>query len=280
MPKSMRSVFCRNAALVLVIVFASSLVLQETVVVSPGTAGPLANAGPRARYSLAVLPLEATGRISAEEASTLTGQLRSELEKTGVFVITEQSVVEAALQSAGLLDAGCSTIECGVQAGKLLSCQLVVNGSVRKVGQIFFVEAQMLHVSSGQVVQKVSEDFDGDVEGLLSFMRTVAQKLVGKSSSSSSSSSESAKTVSSEQPVQELAPAEYGEALQETGSDEPLETTEVKRGSSKFLILGLVAAGAVGAGIYLAQSGGKETNNKDNKPGNSLSDLPNPPRFP
>jgi TolB-like protein len=260
------------------IVVPSFIVFQEVAGAFAGMEGKAGVDEPRAQYTLAVLPLEATGRVSAEEAVALTGALRTELEKTGIFTVTDQNTVDAALQSAGLLETGCSTVECGVQAGKLLSTQLVVNGNIRKVGQLFFVEIQMLHVNSGQVVQKVDDDFDGDLQRLQSYMRVVARKLVGKSSGS-------AKAVSVTPPPQELTATEQTAVTPEQGEmetksaggeEQTASTGQVKRGSNKLLVFGLVAAGAVGAGVLISQAG---KDNKDNK-SNTSTDLPNPPKFP
>lgn len=285
MRKWMQNGFWRETGWLLIALM-SSIVLQDAVIASPGKKGARENAGPRAQYSLAVLPLEATGRISAEEAAALTDQLRAELMRTQLFTVLEQATVEATLQNGGLPETGCSTIECGTQAGRLLAAQLVVNGSVRKVGQLFFIEVQMIHVNSGQLVQKVNEDFDGNIEQLKSHIRVIARKLVGKSGSSSSSS---VKPVSTTQPAQELTPAEQSAAAPEmsetettpqTPQESAANTGEVKRGSNKLLLFGLVAAGAVGAGVLISQAAGKDDGAKDNKPGNNSANLPTPPAFP
>ncbi|MDZ7293007.1 MAG: hypothetical protein ONB44_24675 [candidate division KSB1 bacterium] len=257
--------FGRISGLRLLLVLASALMLAKP-----------APASPPAQYSLAVLPLEAAGRISPREASTLTSRLVAELGKTGIFTITEQAVVEATLQTAGLLEAGCSSVECGKQAGKLLSTQLVVNGSVRKVGQLYFIEVQMIHTNSGSVLQKVSEDFDGSFERLQNFMATVARKLVGKTSGSASTVSSIQKTSAIEQSTAASERSGSETAGDTSGSSE--KTTEVKRGSNKFLVIGAVAAGAIGAGVLITQAT-KDSGSKK-PPDNTLTELPGPPKFP
>src|SRR5574342_933823 len=179
----MRNRFCLHLALLLTLIS-----------LSLGNAS--AAVEPRAQYTLAVLPLEASGRITPEEASILTERLVAELERIGTFIVTPLNTVIATLANGG---AGCNTVECGVQAGKQLTTQLVVNGSVRKVGQLYFIEAQMIHVNSSQVVQRVSEDFDGDFQRLQNLMPTVARKLVGKSASSRSTGAMSTAPESSQE---------------------------------------------------------------------------------
>ena len=253
----MHKTFCRGLELRLLLALASVLLLVETKFVQAAPAG---------QYSLAVLPLEATGRITPQEATTLTNRLVSELARTGTFTITEQGLVEATLQTAGLLGTGCSTAECGVQAGKLLATQLVVNGSVRKVGQLYFIEVQMVHSNSGQVVQRVTEDFDGDMLRLQSYMSTVAHKLVGKTNSTGN-------MVSAAGPAQEINSSER--SGMETGGYNP----EVRRSNNKLLVYGLVAVGAAGAAIGITQLT-KDSGSKDKPPISNPTDLPNPPKFP
>jgi TolB-like protein len=255
--KPMHNKFCRGLELRLLLAFASVLLMAEIKVVQAGPAG---------QYSLAVLPLEASGRITSEEATALTNRLASELARSGMFTMTEQGLVEATLQTAGLLGTGCSTAECGAQAGKLLATQLVVNGSVRKVGQLYFIEAQMIHSSSGQVVQRVTEDFDGDMPRLQNYMATVARKLVGKTSTSSA--------VSAAGPAQEISSAE--QSGMETGA---ANNPEMRRSNNKLLVYGLVAVGAAGAAIGITQLT-KDSGSKDKPPITNSTDLPNPPKFP
>jgi TolB-like protein len=229
--------------------------------------------GPRAQYTLAVLPLEASGRITADEANLLSERLAIELEKTGAFIATPQTTIAMTLPNGG---ASCSTVACGVQAGKQLAVQLVVNGTVRKVGQMYFVETQIIHINSGQVVERASEDFDGSFNQLQNLMATVARKLVGKSSSSSG-----ATTASSESSPQEMTTTEYGGAgAFDEANTSSGNTTEYRRGGNKVLIYGLVAVGAVGAAVGITQLTKGSDNKNDSKPPTTGGNLPNPPSFP
>jgi TolB-like protein len=281
MQKIRRSAIGRGKAAILVIALGSSFLFNNTATGSPLTGGSSGSAAPFPQYSLAVLSLEATGRISTEEAAMLTDRLSTELGKTGAFNLIDRSVIESTLQSAGLSEVGCSTVDCAMQAGKALTAQLVVTGSVRKVGPMIFIETQIIHVSSGQVVQKVSEDFDGDVNRLLNHMRGIARKLVGGASPSTSS----ARPVSVTESSQELTTTEYAGANQDYSGDTSDTTengsrdTEMKRGSNKLLIFGLVAAGAVGAGVLISQSRNKDGGDGKDDGQNNLPDLPGPPQF-
>jgi len=231
---------------------------------------------PRPQYSLAVLPFEASGRVSAEEAAILTTRLYAELEKIGVFILSPESAVQSTLQNAGLVGGGCASLDCGVQVGKMLATQLVVTGSVRKVGQLFFVETQMIHVKSGKVVERANEDFDGDFTALQERMAAVARKLVGNRAETQMAAVET--------PVQAISTSEQNEANitidtnSDTSNEAPANTTEVRSGGNKILVYGLVAVGAVGAAVGITQLTKGAKNN--NVPSGNTNNLPNPPSFP
>jgi hypothetical protein len=133
------------------------------------------------------------------------------------------------------------------------------------------------------VVQKVSEDFDGDMERLLNFMTTVARKLVGKSAPATGAVGMASET----QEVQSAAaPERSGMTMSDdsyggnSSGNAPAQTSEVRSGNKKFLYIGLAAVGAAGAVFGITQLT-KDTDNKnDGGKTGSLTDLPNPPRFP
>lgn len=254
----MRNRFCRSL----------TLLLSLTCCVIGNT---FAAVKPVAKYTLAVLPLEPSGRITTNEAETLTLRLSTELERTGIFMVMAPSTVVQTLANGGT---GCSTVACGTEAGKQLGVKLIVNGSVRKVGQLYFVETQIIHAGSGQVVERANEDFDGDFEGLQNLMAVVAHKLVGKSALLNGSTT----STKMEAPAQELKTTEYSSAgIPEPGSGTG-NTAQYSSGSNKILVYGLVAVGAVGAAIGISQL--TKGSDKDNKPPATGTNLPNPPSFP
>ncbi|MDZ7407548.1 MAG: hypothetical protein ONB41_26185 [candidate division KSB1 bacterium] len=250
----MRNKLCRHLALLLS--FAGMSLSNAFSAVEPALSGP------RNQYTLAVLPLEASGRITVDEASILTERLAMELERTGLFIVSPQSTVTATLANGG---AGCSSLECGLQAGRQLGVQLVANGSVRKVGQLYFVDAQIIHVKSGQAMQRVSENLDGSFEQLQNLMAAVARKLMGTSTAGND-----------ETAAGSFRTTDYSSAA---NAGDTANSGEYRNGGNKILIYGLVAVGAVSAAIGITQLT-KSTDNNNNKPAPTGPNLPNPPSFP
>ncbi len=213
----------------------------------------------RSQYTLAVLLFDTNGRLSESEATMLTDRLQYELQKTGVFELMDRITIEETFQRVNFSEAGCSDLDCAVQAGRNLGAQVVVNGSVRKVGSVYFIDVHMIHVGSGQAVNSVKEDFDGDFDRLRGHMATVARKLIG---------AQGAMQSVSRQEAAESSTTEYEPVLKESGEDE---------GGTNFLVIGLIAAGAVGAGVLIANAA-KDDGNGGGGAGNGTI-LPLPPGF-
>jgi len=235
-------------AVILLGAFTGTILLQDLAMA----------ADKRGQYTLAVLMFETNGRISGGEATLLTERLQTELQKTGVFELMDRASVAATLERVSFSEVGCSDLDCAVQAGRNLGAQVVVNGSVRKSGSLYFIDVNMVHVGSGQAVNSVKEDFDGDFDRLKNYMSAVARKLVGVPNSNEMQS------VSR----QEAAEADAGE---------PIGINEDGRGGTNFFMIGLIAAGAVGAGVLISKAAGKDGDNNGN--GNGAG-LPRPPNFP
>ena len=76
---------------------------------------------------------------------------------------------------------GCTSSECAVEAGKLLSANQICAGSIGKVGSLFTVSVRLIDVESGQIIKNVTEDCQCPIEQVLTTsIRKVAMKLSGK----------------------------------------------------------------------------------------------------
>jgi len=242
----------RTLSIILLGAFVSTITLQD-----------LAFADKRTQYTLAVLLFDSNGKLSESETSMLTERLQIELQKTGVFELMDRSMVESTLQRVSFSEVGCSDLDCAVQAGRNLGAQVVVNGSVRKVGSMYFLDVNMVHVGSGQSVNSVKEDFDGDFDRLKSYMATVARKLIGAQAG-----------------VQSVSRQEAAEPTSDDYNNEPIGINDGgSGGGTNFLMIGLIAAGAVGAGVLISKAANKDDNNNGGG-NNNGSILPGPPGFP
>ena len=72
---------------------------------------------------IAIMQLESVS-VSKAESVTLTDRLRSELVKTGSFTIIERSEMDEILKEQGFQITGCTSDECVVEAGRLLTSKV------------------------------------------------------------------------------------------------------------------------------------------------------------
>ena len=130
--------------------------------------------------SVAVLDFEANG-IPDYEAETLTERLRSEIQNTKAFRITDRKLLDKILSEQALQQSGCTTDECSAEIGQLLGAQYMISGSIGKLGSTYTVESKLVSVSTGTAERTESISFKGPIDGLLIEMEILAWEIGGLS---------------------------------------------------------------------------------------------------
>jgi hypothetical protein len=221
--------------------------------------------------------------------------LQKAIDEVNMFTVSDFAHVQSTLRENGIIPSNCSSIACGRQAGRLLGVRLIANGEIRKVGSRLFLEARILHVATGKVVQTVNEQYDdGNPDTVIDDMPSVVAKLVGKA------------PVSPSQPVPQQpvsTPPDEGDIIIDTQpTEEPVIMTREpediftiggpedtdseqaaarkKGGAMKWALIGLLVAGGVGAGVLIAQKGGSGSGDNGGNTGGAITTLPGNPKFP
>ena len=133
-----------------------------------------------AKTNVAILDLAATG-VSETEAMSLTNRVRNELFQTDRFTIVERERVDEVFAEQGLQQSGCTTSECIVAMGQILNAELMIAGSVDKLGRLYTIHLRMIDVESGEVVAIAKADHKGDIETVaLESAGAVVQKLLNQ----------------------------------------------------------------------------------------------------
>ena len=130
------------------------------------------------KESIAVLDLEGRG-ISAMEAASLTDRLRSELVKTGAVTVVERGQMQTILAEQDFQMAGCTSDECAVEIGQMLGVTMMYSGSIGKIGSTYTVDVRGVSVETGQIINTMSRDYRGEIDGLISEIEHLAWELVG-----------------------------------------------------------------------------------------------------
>jgi len=133
-----------------------------------------------AQISIAVLDFEGKG-VSSSEASALSDRLRNELTQTGEFIVVERDQMEEVLEEQGFQQAGFTSDDKLVEAGKLIGVEQMIAGSISKVGNVFTVSARIISIETATVLKAVSYDHEGKLSDLLRRgMNHVALELAGQ----------------------------------------------------------------------------------------------------
>jgi curli biogenesis system outer membrane secretion channel CsgG len=133
----------------------------------------------KTKTNIAIFNLETRGGLSASEATILTDRLRSSLVQTNAFVVVDRGKMEEILKEVGFQQTGCTTSECVVEAGKILNVQQMVTGSVGKFGSLYSIDIILIDVATSQIIKTFTQNYKGELEGLLDFMTPVANQVAG-----------------------------------------------------------------------------------------------------
>ncbi len=129
------------------------------------------------KTTIAVLDFEGRG-ISQTEVAALSDRLRNELFRLEVFQVVERGMMETILTEQDFQMTGCISNECLVEVGQLLGAQMMVGGSISKVGDMYTASARIVNVETSQVVMVADYDLEGKINDMLTIgMQALAARL-------------------------------------------------------------------------------------------------------
>jgi len=89
--------------------------------------------------------------VSQAETDAISDRLRFELVEIGLYNVLERSLIKEILNEKGLQLSGCVTNECIVEVGTLLGVDLIIGGSVSKVGTIYSITGRLIDIETGEI---------------------------------------------------------------------------------------------------------------------------------
>lgn len=124
-------------------------------------------------------------KIDQETAGIISDRLRTELLNTGAFRVMERGVMNSVLKEQAFQKSGaCNESSCLAEIGQVLGVDRMVAGSIGKLSSsLYSINLRMIDVGTGEILLAVSEDFEGNLKGVLSIaVPNSTRKLTGKSS--------------------------------------------------------------------------------------------------
>ena len=121
----------------------------------------------QAQNTMAILDFQALG-ISQNDAVVLTSRLRSLLVQSGPYTVIEREQMIKILQEQDFQMTGCTSSECAVEIGQILSAQLILTGEIGKLSNYVTLDARIIDVETSKIGKTFSWDkLDGTVGSLL-----------------------------------------------------------------------------------------------------------------
>ena len=129
--------------------------------------------------TMAIMGFEATN-INEAEVRILTDRLTTKMAQAGKFVIIERARMNEVLAEQGFQQSGCVSSECAVEAGSMLGVEIIVTGSIGKLGDLYTMDVRAISVESGKIINQASRDCECKISVVLrEVIPYIAQELSG-----------------------------------------------------------------------------------------------------
>lgn len=134
------------------------------------------SAGAEEKMQIAVLDLQPKG-VTNTVASAASSIIRSEMVRTGHFVVVERSQMDAIFKEQGLQMTGCTDQACAVEMGKMLSAKKILIGEVTRMGTSMIITVRIVDVEKGRSDFAAKEKVENE-ESLDKAGENITRKLV------------------------------------------------------------------------------------------------------
>jgi hypothetical protein len=109
--------------------------------------------------------------------------------------VVEREKMNAILNEQGFQQTGCTSVECAIEIGQLLNVNVMVAGSIGKIGEIYSLSLRMIDVATGAIIRTATRDFEGKLSDVLTeVIPEISVELAD------------AEKIESEEPVEEKKP--------------------------------------------------------------------------
>jgi TolB-like protein len=130
---------------------------------------------------LAVLNVVLSAGIDPTVAGIITGKIEEPIVASGRYEVLDRSNVDQVLTEKEFqLSSGLVKPEEVRRAGEYLGADLVVAGTVSRVGQTYALSAKMIDVATGKVIAQASAEKEGKIDVLLPLARQVGEQLAAR----------------------------------------------------------------------------------------------------
>jgi hypothetical protein len=113
------------------------------------------------------------------EAQTLTDRFVTAMANTERVRMVDRATMGDVLNEQGYSTTECTSDECAAEVGAMLGVQLMVNGSIGKIGNTYTIDAKMFSVATGAAESMKNLSYQGEVDGLITEMEILSWEILG-----------------------------------------------------------------------------------------------------
>lgn len=130
--------------------------------------------------SLAVLPFDSKGGIRPDTCGILSDIFISALLETNKFKIMNRGEIKKILDEQKFAKSDyCSNKDSAVEAGKILSVENIITGSVALLGNSYIIIINMIDVETSEYKKVLRESFVGTEDKFFNILPNLARKIAG-----------------------------------------------------------------------------------------------------
>lgn len=126
---------------------------------------------------ITILDLE-TKEMSEIEMRSIISRLSSELFQTDKYIVIDVAERENILNEIKFSLSGCTDSACQIEVGKMLSAEMIVTGSLSKIGSKFLLSVKMLDTATTRTVNTADGTYES-LDLLVDDLDKIAKKLAG-----------------------------------------------------------------------------------------------------
>jgi hypothetical protein len=114
----------------------------------------------------AVMRFESVGMDSGV-SMVITDIFTNQIQANGKYRVMERSQMNRILSEQGFQNSGaCSSAECAVEIGRLLSIDKMFVGSIGRLGESWVINIRIINIQTGEILSNVSKQVVGKVDNL------------------------------------------------------------------------------------------------------------------
>ena len=129
------------------------------------------------KEKVAVATFDAKG-VPVTDAEIVANFLRSDLVNTQKFIVLDRNNMDKILREQAFQQTGCTSSECAVEIGKILNVKTMIVGTLSKLGDNYYIEANVVDVESSVIVLSFRE-MCPSLNGIETITKKTAAKLAG-----------------------------------------------------------------------------------------------------